>query len=173
MTEPSQTHERYHPWTTHIYAREEARSRGDRKIGTEHLVLGLLREPTIAAALACDLDRARSALAALDRDALAGVGLPSGLEAPPIPTREDDLPVKPTLKAVLRDRMPLTPAAKEVLRSSRWSMRHNDRAAAQQAVLLALLELRQPDPGAELLIALGVDRGAVRGRVELDAGADV
>jgi hypothetical protein len=171
MKEPSQAHGHYHPWTTHIYAREEARSRGDRKIGTEHLVLGLLREPTIAAALACDLDRARDALVALDRHALAGVGLPSGLEAPPIPVREDELPVKPTLRAVLSDRMPLTPAAKEVLRSSRWSMRHSDRAAARQAVLLALLELRQPDPGAELLTALGVDRGAIRMRVELHADA--
>jgi hypothetical protein len=38
----------YHPWTTYVYAREEARRRGDGCVGTEHLVLGLLREPDLA-----------------------------------------------------------------------------------------------------------------------------
>ena len=35
----------YHPWTTYIDARQEARRRGDHKVGTEHLVLALLMEP--------------------------------------------------------------------------------------------------------------------------------
>ena len=60
----------YHPWTTFIYAREEARRRGDRRVGTEHLVLGLLREPEIARLLGCDLEAAREALDAMDHDAL-------------------------------------------------------------------------------------------------------
>jgi hypothetical protein len=171
MSKPTQTPERYHPWTTHIYAREEARSRGDRKIGTEHLVLGLLREPNFEQALGCDLPAARDALAALDRDALAAVGLGGGLDAPPIPIREDELPVKPTLKAVLRDRVPLTPVAKATLRASRGAMRRNDRVGAEQAVLMALLELQPPDPAAVLLAALGVDRVAVRASVAPHADA--
>ena len=166
MSKPSRGHDRYHPWATHIYARQEARSRGDRKIGSEHLVLGLLREPTIAQTLGCDLDSARATLACLDRDALAGVGLSTGLQAPPIPVREDEFPVKPTIRAVLRDRMPLTPAAKAALRSSRHAMRRNEREAAQRAVLVALLELLPPDPAAVLFAALGVDRSGVLARVE-------
>lgn len=166
MRQPAQSQERqYHPWTTHILAREEARSRGDRKIGTEHLVLGLLREPEVARALGCDLDSARDALAELDRDALAEVGLDSRLDAPPIPTDESGPPPRPTLRAVLRDRRPLTPAAKEALRSSRRAMRHNDRAGAQRDMLLALLELQPPDPAAALLARLGVDRAAARARL--------
>jgi predicted RNA-binding protein len=48
MTERLTAGEDYHPWTTFIYARQEARRRGDRKVGTEHLVLALMREPGIA-----------------------------------------------------------------------------------------------------------------------------
>ena len=58
---------KYHPWTTYVYAREEARRRGDRRVGTEHLVLGLLREPDIAQVLGCDLGAAREALDTMDR----------------------------------------------------------------------------------------------------------
>lgn len=32
------------PWAAAVYARAEARRRGNRRIGTEDLVLGLLRE---------------------------------------------------------------------------------------------------------------------------------
>ena len=64
-----------HPWTTSIYAREEAHVRGDRRVGTEHLVLGLLHEPLIGSLLGADLPRARAALDALDRDALGAIGV--------------------------------------------------------------------------------------------------
>lgn len=55
----------------------EARLRGDRRIGTEHLLLGVLRHPDTAAAraLAVDLADARAALGALDREALAVLGI--------------------------------------------------------------------------------------------------
>jgi len=75
----------YHPWVTFIYAREEARRRGDRRVGTEHLVLGLVSEPAMAEVLGRDLPTARAALDALDHDALVAVGLGEGLDAPPIP----------------------------------------------------------------------------------------
>jgi Clp amino terminal domain, pathogenicity island component len=165
MIKQSKTPENYHPWTTYIYAREEARRRGDRKIGTEHLVLGLLREPELAQALGCDLDAARCALATLDRDALAAVGIDTELDAPPVPTRGSaDRPRRPTLKAVLGDRVPLTPAAKTALRDSSKGMRRGHHIPPQQ-VLLALLDLEPPDPAGEMLAALGVDRAAVRSRL--------
>ena len=117
------------------------------------------------------MESAREALAGLDRDALAAVGLGSRLDAPPIPILEGDIPMKPTIKAVLRDRLPLTPAAKGALRTSRRAMTRNDRVGAQHAVLTALLELQPPDPAATLFSALGVDRGAVRARIAPQADA--
>jgi len=132
---------------------------------------GLLREPALAQQLGCDVESAREALAGLDRDALAAVGLGSRLDAPPIPILEGDIPMKPTIKAVLRDRLPLTPAAKGALRTSRRAMTRNDRVGAQHAVLTALLELQPPDPAATLFSALGVDRGAVRARIAPQADA--
>ena len=70
-------------------ARNEAIRRGDRTIGTEHLVLALLADPAspAAAALGCDLDSARRALDALDRQALAAIGVPPGITAGPAPVR--------------------------------------------------------------------------------------
>lgn len=40
---------------TYIRAREEARRRGDIKVGTEHLLLGLLHDHDIGSALGTDL----------------------------------------------------------------------------------------------------------------------
>ena len=67
MTKHSKPADAYHPWSTYIDAREEARRGGDRKVGTEHLILGLLREPVLARALGCDLQTARDALEAHHR----------------------------------------------------------------------------------------------------------
>ena len=58
-----------------MYAREEARRRGNRRVGSEDLVLGLLREPDVAQLLGCDLGTAREALDAMDRDALVAIGI--------------------------------------------------------------------------------------------------
>jgi|HubBroStandDraft_6_1064221.scaffolds.fasta_scaffold26237_5 hypothetical protein len=43
--ETPHSRERYHPWSTYIAAREEARRRGDRRVGTEHLLVALLENP--------------------------------------------------------------------------------------------------------------------------------
>jgi hypothetical protein len=80
MTKHSKPADAYHPWRTYIDAREEARRRGDRKVGTEHLILGLLREPLLAQALGCDLQTARDALDAIDQDALAAVGIGASVQ---------------------------------------------------------------------------------------------
>lgn len=154
----------YHPWTTYVYAREEARRRGDRRVGTEHLVLGLLREPDLAQVLDCDLGEAREALDAMDRDALVAVGIDRALGAPPVPTREPALGGgRPSLKALLTDRLPMTPVAKRVLEESGKDHRRGraERRWSPHAVLAALLRLAAPDPGAALLDALEVDRAAL------------
>jgi ClpA/ClpB-like protein len=48
MTKHSKPADAWNPWSTYIDAREEARRCGDRKVGTEHLILGLLMEPVLA-----------------------------------------------------------------------------------------------------------------------------
>src|SRR5216683_3308151 len=54
----------YSVGATYYDARDEAIRRGDRTVGTEHLVLALLIDPAspAAQALGCDLDSARRAL---------------------------------------------------------------------------------------------------------------
>jgi hypothetical protein len=171
MTKHSKPADAYNPWSLYIDAREEARRRGDRKVGTEHLILGLLREPILAQALGCDLQTARDALDAMDHDALAAVGIGAAFNAPPIPIDE---PTKrrsrPTLKAVLRDRLPMTPAAKTALEES-WKQKRRGHHIPLQQVLLTVLELDPPDPAAELIAALGVDRAAARQRLGVGRAA--
>ena len=170
MTKPSKPGEWYLPWSTYIDAREEARRRGDRKVGTEHLILGLLREPVLAQALGCDLQTARDALDAMDQDALAAVGIGAAFNAPPIPIDEPiKRPSRPTLKAVLRDRLPMTPAAKKALEET-WKERRRGHIPTEH-VLLTVLELDPPDPAAQLIAALGVDRAAARQRLGVGRAA--
>jgi hypothetical protein len=164
MTKHAKPADAWNPWSTYIDAREEARRRGDRKVGTEHLILGLLKEPILAHALGCDLQTARDALDAMDHDALAAVGIGAAFNAPPIPIDEPiKRPSRPTLKAVLRDRLPMTPAAKRALEES-WKERRRGHIPPQK-VLLTVLELEPPDPSAELIAALGVDRAAALQRL--------
>ena len=109
----------------------------------------------------------------MDRDALEAIGLDRALEVPPVPTREPALGGKrATLKAVLTDRLPLTPVAKRALEAS--GKGHRRRPAegwSLHAVLAALLCLEAPDPGAELLDALGVDRSVVSERLAQPSAA--
>ncbi len=165
MSKQASAPSEYHPWATYIYAREEARRRGDRRVGTEHLVLALLREPALADALGSDLASARHVLDAMDREALAGVGIDAELDAPPIPMREPDgWRGRPPLKAVLADRLPLTPAAKATLETSYKEIKRGRSIDPHEVVMLALLSLAPPDQAAALLDALGVDRSAVLAR---------
>jgi hypothetical protein len=141
----------YNFGATYYDARDEAVRRGDRTIGTEHLVLALLADPDspAARALGCDLDSARRALYALDREALAAVGIQPGITAGPVAVRATG-------------RLRLTPAAKAVLTGIRDARK--SRGAGLGTVLGALLSMPRPDPAAELLAALGVDARAARER---------
>src|ERR1017187_4536118 len=66
MTNSPQATTAYHPWTTFAAAREGARSRGDRRVGTDHLLLGLLRDPEIETVMHVTLESAREAPYSLD-----------------------------------------------------------------------------------------------------------
>lgn len=154
----------FNPWRTYIAAREEARRRGDRRIGTEHLLVALLLEPDLAGALGTDVEAARAGLATLDRQALAAVGLGTQSEEP-VPAPRTGLPRRPTVKAVLQGRLPLTPVAKKALEAS-WKETRGRRHLGEKHLLASLLELERPDPAAELLAHLHIDPAAARGRLE-------
>lgn len=149
----------YHPWTTYIWAREEARRRGDRRVGTDHLLLGLLHDAAIPSVLGVSLESARHTLDLLDQQALESLGLVASLEAPPIAMRP--VPARPTLRAVLHERLPMTPSAKQALESAGRPMRKG-RHISPEDVLVCLLELKAPDPAAELMAALDIDVVATR-----------
>lgn len=155
----------YHPWSTALDAGQEARRRGDRKIGTEHLALALLMEPEIASAVGCDLEHARNTLEALDREALAAIGVGAALDAPPLPTLpRSGRPSRASIRTLLSGGLRLSPAAKTVLRESGKGMRRGHPHPGPQYVLAGLLELQPPDPAAALLTALGVDRASLKQR---------
>jgi len=149
----------YNFGATYFDARDEASRRGDRTIGTEHLVLALLVDPAspAAKAIGCDLDTARAALDALDSQALSAIGVEPGITAGPVAVRT-------------QGRLRLTPAAKAIFTGIPDARK--DRRAGLGKVLYALLDLRRPDPAAELLASLGVDAPTVRERfAELDRGS--
>ncbi|MEU7024042.1 Clp protease N-terminal domain-containing protein [Streptomyces sp. NPDC046203] len=135
----------------------EAALRGDRRIGTEHLLLGVLHEPGAARALGTDLETVRAALDALDRFALAVVGIDiRGIARPPIPAS--------------RKRTPFTSGARAVLpRALAETRKAGGRRITPEHLLLALLDRERPDPAAEVMAELGIDRAAVRERVRTGA----
>ena len=146
-----------HAWAIYLQASEEARRRGDRRTGTDHLLLALMQaDPTTCSVLGASLIQARAALDALDADALGALGLTAPLDAPAHATRA--VPAQPRLRDVIRgDRRQLTPAAKRVLESSVKGNRHKTHVTASQ-VLAQILRLQPPDPATALLDALKVDR---------------
>ena len=129
----------------YVDAMGEAAAGGDRRIGTDHLLLGLLQDPgsRTATALGISLAQARDARSQLDRGALASIGL------------EVDLP-RPNRAAPRAGRLPLTPAARQVLSGARHEA-HALRVKPDH-VALALLRSSAPDPAAQVLDLLSVDR---------------
>jgi ATP-dependent Clp protease ATP-binding subunit ClpA len=140
-----------------ISAAQEARRRGDRRLGTDHLLLALLHDEhsSVAQAVGVDLEAARAASDSLDKAALVAVGINvTHLGAPPPST-------------FTRRLLPLTSGARAVLKATvEQTRRHSARQIQTRHFLVALLEREVPDPCAELLAALGVDRSLVRSRLE-------
>ncbi|MBO0727647.1 MAG: hypothetical protein J2P57_00225 [Acidimicrobiaceae bacterium] len=164
MTTESVVPEVLHPWTIYMRASEEARRRGDRRTGTDHLLLALLAESSIEVVLGVSLQQARQALESLDHEALGALGLASGTDAPPLPMHA--VPKKPRLRDVAKkDRLRMTPAAKKVLEQASKPNRRKLQVTAQQ-VLAQILTLEPPDPAAVLLGALGVNTSEVRRRLD-------
>ena len=141
---------------------EEASLRGDRRIGTEHLLLGLLHDPAAgpAAALGVDLAAGRDALHALDVDALQAVNVDPG----------DFRPL-----AVVRERRhrPFTSGAKAVLeRTVTTAAQAKGRRIEPNDLLRAVLGGQPPDPALDVLGRLGIDPGEVLARLaDGEAGA--
>jgi ATP-dependent Clp protease ATP-binding subunit ClpA len=144
-------------------ATEEARRRGDRRIGTDHLLLGLLHDEDspAAKALGVSLADARAAWDALDVAALAAAGIQVGAlgEGPPAPFGRRLPPLTSGARAVFKRAIDEARPA----RSGRIDTTH---------FLLALLLLQRPDPAAELLGALRVDPAAVRRRLADPEGGE-
>jgi hypothetical protein len=154
----------HHPWAIYLRASEEARRRGDRRTGTDHLLLALLEETSIEDALGVTLQQARQAHESLDHEALGALGIVSGTDAPVLPMRA--VPKKPRLRDVAKkDRLRLTPAAKKVLEDAVKPNRRKIQVTGQQ-VLTQILTLQPPDPAAVLLGALDVNTSEVRRRLD-------
>jgi Clp amino terminal domain, pathogenicity island component len=168
MTAESVVPEVLHPWAIYLRASEEARRRGDRRTGTDHLLLALLEEPSIEVVLGVSLQQARQAMESLDKEALGALGLGSGTDAPPLPMHA--VPEKPTLRDIVmqKDRLRMTPAAKKVLEKASKPNRRKFQVTAQQ-VLAPILTLQPPDPAAALLGALGVNTSEVLRRLDTSA----
>ena len=107
-------------------------------------MLGLMRGLPRRTPSDRDLETARDPRG-WSRDALASIGIGADLDAPTIPSRGRRRPVKPTIKAVLQDRLPLVPAAKPASRESGKDLRRG-RPIPPERVPLALLALEPPDP---------------------------
>jgi ATP-dependent Clp protease ATP-binding subunit ClpA len=138
-----------------LAAIDEARQRGDRLLGSEHLFLGLLHEPDSVAvrALGVDLSVARAALGTLDRAALAAIGLDVR-----------DLPI--ASRAPLRKGPRMSSAARAVInRAVKEATRTKARHVGTTHMALALLASEPPDPMAALMAELSIDKAVVRERL--------
>lgn len=151
--------ETFTPETRRAYdaAVEEARRSGYRRVGTEHLLLGLLTEPDdpAARALGVTLETARATLDRLDGAALAAVGVEvGGFGGGPLPAAPKRATLSSGAKAVLARARATADAAPA--KSRRITTKH---------YLEALLACDQPDPAAILLGELKVDAAEVRSRL--------
>lgn len=135
-------------------ATEEARARGDRRVGTEHLLLAVLDEPTGADLLGITAETARRAAGELDRQALAAIGVDIGDFRP---TGTPGSGKRPGFSSGAREVLSRTLALAAATKSRRIETRH---------LLLALLERDRHDPVAALLSALDIDPQATRARLE-------
>ncbi|UYY81690.1 Clp protease [Arthrobacter sp. YA7-1] len=132
---------------------EEAKRRGDRRIGTDHLLLGLLHDPESCRTLETDLESARAQLDTLDQQALESVGITLG-----------DFGALNTPKG--SSRTTFTSAARSVIQESLiLTTRERARRITTRHLMLGLLERQVPDPAAVLLHNLGVDTAALKARL--------
>jgi hypothetical protein len=165
MTTESVAPEALHGWHIYLQAGEEARRRGDRRVGTDHVLLALFDDPSVEVALGVNLQQARQALESLDHEALGSLGLGSDTDAPALPMRP--VPKKPRIRDIAKkDRFRMTPAAKKVLEDAYRPKGHRNLQVTGPEVLAQILALQPPDPAAVLLGALGVKTSEVQRRMD-------
>lgn len=144
---------------------DEAGRRGDPRVGTEHLLLGLLHDPGSEAActMGVDLETARAALQAMDVDALAAVGVDVSADA----GADADATGLPKLLAKqAHGRRPFTLAAGAALRRTLDEAKGGSTKRLEAThLLLALLDCGPRDPATHLLGRLGIDASVVRSRL--------
>ena len=137
---------------------EEAERRGDRRVGTDHLLLGVLRDADSAALVGISVDQARASADALDRKALVAIGIDIG-------------DFRPTAAPRTGIRTQFTSGARSALqRTLVHTTTEKSRRIAPRHLLLALAEREQPDPAAALLSELQVDTAELRRRLSADRG---
>ncbi|WP_194813334.1 Clp protease N-terminal domain-containing protein [Nocardia sp. XZ_19_385] len=158
-------------------ALREAAEQGSTRVGTDHLLLGLLSEPESvpAHALAVSREQARTALDVLDHTALAALGLGldlHGIEASNLRSRRIHL-----------GRNSFSSNAWAALGVAVDATGIKTRHQAPNHLLRALLSLQPPDPVNQLLTELDIDCAATLDRLtelekrhprgQLSADADV
>jgi ATP-dependent Clp protease ATP-binding subunit ClpA len=135
-------------------ARDEAGRRGDRRIGTDHLLLALLDDDAFAQFVGVDAATAKDAADRLDYDALTAIGLTVGVFEPAAPS------------ALGRHTPRMTAGARAVIQQALVkATTEKARTITRRHLLLALLDRPDPDPAATLLAALPIDRAVLRDRL--------
>lgn len=135
------------------FAMEEARYRGDNRLGTDHLLLGALREPGPAGTMGVTVEVARAAARKLDRAALASVGIDAeGFEPDTVPRLGKHLPFSSGARSVVKGML-------------RYATARKARKITTADLLLSLLDREDHDPAAALLNELAIDRIEVRRRL--------
>ncbi len=134
-------------------ARYEAERRGDRRIGSDHLLLALVADDAMAQLVGVDAAAAREAADRLDRAALVAIGLTLG-------------EFRPSGRSALSRQVPLNSGAKRAIQQALANAAaEKARAITTRHLLLALLDRQEPDPAAVLLAELSVDRRLLRERL--------
>jgi ATP-dependent Clp protease ATP-binding subunit ClpA len=129
---------------------DEAGRRGDRRVGTDHLLVGVLHDPQVAQLLGVGDEAARLVADDLDRRSLARIGIDVGAFGELAP-------------AVGAARLPFTAGTKVVLkRTLALTVAEKARRIQARHLLLAILERNEPDPAAELLAGLHITKQQAR-----------
>jgi ATP-dependent Clp protease ATP-binding subunit ClpA len=130
---------------------EEAETRGDSRVGTEHLLIGVARCGYLEGVMP-DLESIRAELDRMDREALASVGVDPGLidAAASAPRKRSG-------------HIPFTGGAKEALKDAlRAALELGHRHIGVEHIALALTAVQGPDRATQALRGLGLDPAMLR-----------
>jgi len=133
------------------HAVEEAASRDDSRIGTEHLLIGVARSRSLEG-LMPDVESIRAQLDRIDREALESVGVDPGLIEMAGPARRRR-----------GGHVPFTSGAKGILKDAlRAALDLGHRHIGVEHLALALTVIEHPDRATGVLYGLDIDPDAMR-----------